>query len=82
MSKDEFTKLFVYMERRFDALEKKIDRKAGREQVNKLLNTVDGIAAQQEIHTHEIMAMRYRLDCHDRWIHQLAGHTQLKLKHE
>jgi tryptophan synthase alpha subunit len=48
MSQDEFTKLFTYMEQRFDALEAKIDDKADKKQVDSLIGLVDTIAKNQE----------------------------------
>ena len=41
MKNDEFDKLFKYMEKRFDALEKKIDNCADKDSLNALYNSVD-----------------------------------------
>lgn len=41
MSSDEFTKLFKYIEKRFDEVNEKLDRKAEADRVEQLIDTMD-----------------------------------------
>ena len=41
MQDDRFDKLFSYMEKRFDAIETKLDAKADKADVDHLINTMD-----------------------------------------
>jgi hypothetical protein len=49
MSKDEFTKLFKYMTERFDSVDKALDEKASKEDMERVLGLLDSIAKRQEI---------------------------------
>ncbi len=46
MSEDQFTKLFKYMEGRFDTIEKRMDTLATKNSVERLTNTVDNFIAR------------------------------------
>lgn len=41
MSEDEFTKLFKYMEKRFDSVDKRLDAAATQESLDRLMATID-----------------------------------------
>jgi hypothetical protein len=41
MTHDEFTRLFVYIEKRFDKLEKRVEDTADKEQVDHILSYLD-----------------------------------------
>ena len=41
MSEDQFTKLFNYMEKRFDAIDKRFELTASQESLDRLTNTID-----------------------------------------
>jgi hypothetical protein len=49
MSQDEFTKLFRYMEQRFDRIDNTLEKKADKQDVERLLGAVDAFAKRQEI---------------------------------
>jgi len=76
MSKDEFTKLFVYMERRFNELETKIDKKADAEPVYRAL---DSILKRLDNHDYELAAIKHQLQRHEGWFKQLAKNTGTEL---
>jgi hypothetical protein len=82
MSKDEFTGLYVYMERRFNEIENKLDQKVDKEDFHAMQIVLDNLVAQQEAHNQEMAAMGYQLSRHDRWLHGLANHAQFTLRHE
>ncbi len=79
MSDDQFTKLFKYMQERFDVLEAKVDSKADGERTYSLL---DGIAKRLDIEEDERAAMKSQLNRHDGWIQQLAAKVGLRLSHD
>jgi septal ring factor EnvC (AmiA/AmiB activator) len=41
MSQDEFTKLFTYIEKRFDSIDQKLDTKSSQDSLDRLTNTID-----------------------------------------
>lgn len=43
MSQDEFTKLFKHMTARFDAIEKRLENMATKDDINRILNRLDSI---------------------------------------
>jgi hypothetical protein len=75
---DQWTKLFAYLEERFDGVHAEIQDV--RDEVNGLRNTLDGIANRLDHDDTERTAMSSKLDRHGRWITQLADHSQVKLE--
>ena len=73
MSTDEFTKLFKYMTERFDSVDKALDEKASKEDMERVLGLLDSIAKRQEISDDERLVMGHQLDRLDRWTHELAN---------
>ncbi|MDV8022231.1 hypothetical protein [Rhodococcus sp. IEGM 1330] len=76
MSHDEFTKLFKYMEKRFDAIESELSKKADADDMknrfDQVIGAIDDLATE---HT----ALSSQVDRHDGWIHQISDHLDLKL---
>lgn len=77
MSKDEFTKLFLYVEEmrkemntRFDRTDKKIED---------LTADVDGLAGLVKDYHQELLMLVHRVDRLERWIKQIAKETGVKL---
>ncbi len=58
MSADEFTKLFKYMEERFDRIDERFEDTNGR--IDQILNAVDALAKRQEIDEEERLVMAIR----------------------
>lgn len=77
MSDDQFTRLFKYMEKRFDEMGGRMDRLEGR--MSSLEGLIDTVIKQQEVDQHERLAMNHQLDRHERWHHQAAAKIGLKL---
>ncbi len=48
MSADEFTKLITYMEERFDRIEKALEKKAEKLDLERILGALDAFAKRQE----------------------------------
>jgi len=62
MSNDEFTKLFKYMTDRFDSIEKILETKADKNDVDKLVNIIDGYADKIDSYAMEMAAMQHKID--------------------
>ena len=79
MSADEFTKLFKYMEKRFDQIDKTLETKADKLDVERLLKAVDAFAKRQEVDEEERLVMCHQLERLDQWVHQLAAKIGVEL---
>ncbi len=73
MSTDEFTRLFKYMEERFDRIDTALKQKAEKRDVERILEAVDTLAKRQEIDEAERLVMGHQLERLDQWVHQLAA---------
>lgn len=80
MSADEFTKLFTFMEKRFNDVESKLNDKSEKMQVNKLIDMIDAISKRQEINDDERQVMGHQLSRLDKWVHDLAVKIDYELK--
>jgi hypothetical protein len=79
MSHDEFTKLYKYMSRKFDTIDKRLDQTATKAELNLVLNAVDALVKQTEIYHREMLVLNHRVDRHEGWIHKVAKATDIKL---
>ena len=77
MSQDEFTKLFKYMEERFDKIDEKFEKQALR--FDRLDNMIDELLKKQEINEEERLVIGHQLDRLDKWTHELANKIGYKL---
>ncbi len=82
MVQDEFTKLFKHMNSRFDSLEKRFDETATKTQVDKLFGAVADLGANLKSYHKELLALGQKVDRLERWIHQIAQETGVKLSVE
>lgn len=77
MSEDQFTKLFKYMRQEFAAVRHDIaDVKEG---LQTYAGAVDSYAKQTETYMQEMLALGHKVDRMERWIHQIAQETGVKL---
>ncbi|HVU59574.1 MAG TPA: hypothetical protein VHC98_01930 [Candidatus Saccharimonadales bacterium] len=67
MSADEFTKLFKYMEERFDRIDERFEDTNGR--IDQILNAVDALAKRQGIDEEERLVMGHQIERLDQWVH-------------
>ncbi len=49
MAQDEFTKLFTYMSERFDKIDTRLENVATKEDIQKILSTLDSLTKKVEI---------------------------------
>ncbi|GAA2048998.1 hypothetical protein GCM10009839_63460 [Catenulispora yoronensis] len=57
MSEDQFTRLFKYMQERFDKIDSELETKATTEQVDKIYQTLDGITDRLNTQESEMAAL-------------------------
>lgn len=77
MSTDEFTRLFKYMEERFDRIDKRFDETNAR--IDKIIDSLNMLAKRQEIDEEERLVMGHQLERLDQWVHQLAAKIGVEL---
>lgn len=72
MGEDEFTRLFKYMSERFDKIDKTLEEKASKDDMQRVLGLLDALAKRGEISDDERLVMGHQLERLDRWTHELA----------
>jgi septation ring formation regulator EzrA len=82
MSKDEFTKLFKYMEKRLDKIESRLEQTATKKQVDGLISTVDGLAKQILDLNQEHLMLSHKVDRIEDWVQEIAQKTGVKLTYK
>lgn len=82
MSKDEFTKLFKYVEEMRTEMNARFDKTASKKQVDDLTNTVDGLAKQLTEYHQELIMLSRKVDRMEQWIHEIAEKTGVKLTYK
>ncbi len=78
MSNDESTRLFNYIAKRFDHIDRSLEEKASASDMRRVLDLLDAQAKRQEISDDERIVMGHQLDRLNRWTHELAK----KIGHE
>ena len=81
MSQDEFTKLFKYVEKRFDKIDNKLEDTATKTELNNLINTVDGLAKLITDNNQEMLMMGHKVDRSESRINQIAAKTGVQLEY-
>lgn len=79
MAQDEFAKLFKYMEKHFDSVDKRFEETHTK--IDKVLNTVDGIAKAMTDYHQEMLMLAQKVDRMEQWIHEIAEKTGTKLSY-
>lgn len=77
MSDDQFTKLFKYMEQRFDGVDKRFD-KVDKEILDLKLAVAELAGLIKDYHQ-EMVMLAHKVDRLERWIHEIADKTGVKL---
>lgn len=67
------------MQKEFAIVNEKLDKKAEKNQVDKLLGTVSNLAGDVREYHDELIASGSQTDRHERWIRQVAQETGVKL---
>ncbi|MFD3431239.1 hypothetical protein [Nocardia fluminea] len=75
----QFTKLFAHMDKRFDAIENELAKKADADTMDQRFDQIMAALENLEV---EQAAVNAQLDRHERWHHEVADHLGLKLQHD
>jgi hypothetical protein len=78
MSDDQFTKLFKYMEKQFDAVGKRFDTVDT--EIADLKGAVAELGGQLRDYHQEMIMLTRKVDRMERWIHQIAKQTGVELQ--
>lgn len=76
----QFAKLYVYMDRRFDAIEAELAKKADKTEIDGIYIKLDSIEGRLDTIETEFGAIHIQLDRHERWHRQVANHVGLELQ--
>lgn len=77
MSEDQFTKLFKYMEKRFDHVDRQFNVQD--KKIDDLSGAVAELAGQIRDYHQEMILLARKVDRMERWIHEIAKQTGVKL---
>lgn len=80
MKDDQFTKLFRYMEKRFDEIDKHLDIVATKDDISKVYDILDQHTAMLEYLTAETAALKSSDDRQTRQIEYIARQTGVDLR--
>ncbi len=81
MSQDEFTKLFKYIMEFRKEVNERFEQTATKEELNKLIDTVDAYAKKVDDYTQEMLMLAHKVDRLEKWINQIAVKTGVQLKY-
>jgi hypothetical protein len=79
MNKD-FSELVEYLDKKFAETAKQKDLDALKERVDTLIDSIDRLAKLITDYHQEQMAIKAKMDIHEKWIFQLAEKLGLKLQ--
>lgn len=80
MSDDQFNKLFKYMQKEFSHVNKRFDMQD--EKINDLTGAVAELGGQLRDYHQEFLMLGRKVDRMERWIHEIAQQTGVKLSLE
>jgi hypothetical protein len=84
MNKD-FSELIEYLDEKFAKIDANLEylkeNKADKKDVQGLMNSIDKLTNSIEIYHQEQVAMKAKMDIHEKWILQLAEKLGLKLEY-
>jgi hypothetical protein len=74
MSTDEFTKLYRFMSRRFDEIDAKLETKADKKDLDRIVGLLDNLTKRFEVVEGERLVMSHQLTRVHNWIERAADH--------
>ncbi|HLB66646.1 MAG TPA: hypothetical protein VJJ78_03580 [Candidatus Saccharimonadales bacterium] len=80
MSNDEFTKLFKYIQVRFDSVEKKLDTKASQLSLDKLTKTIDNFIKRLDDNEIEMISRDRQFNRLLQWARKVSKKTGVPLE--
>lgn len=82
MPQDEFTKLFKYVQEMRTEMNARFDDTASKKQFGQVMNSIDGLAKLVTDYHEEVVMLAHKVDRMERWIHQIADKTGVKLSYD
>lgn len=79
MDDDQFTRLFSYIEEFRNEVNSRLDTKADKSDVDRIVKTIDGYAAKLDRYASEMAAMQHKIDRLERYIQVLAKKANVDL---
>lgn len=79
MNKD-FSELIKYLDKKFTEINEKLEKKADKKDVNKLIESVDAYMKLGERYYQEMTALTLKVDRLEKWLYQIAEKVGIKLK--
>jgi BMFP domain-containing protein YqiC len=76
---DQLNKLTTAMVKGFDRIDKELEKKANKVDLNRALNMLDAMIKRQEVDNQERLVMSHHVERIERWSHELAGKIGHKL---
>ncbi len=80
MSQDEFTKLFKYIEEMRSEINSRFDAQDAK--ITDLRSAVAELAASLKDYHEEMLLLAHKVDRLERWIHEIADKTGVKLSYD
>ncbi len=80
MSEDQFGKLFKYMQKEFTHVNERFDKQD--DKINDLIGAVAELGGQLRDYHQELVMLARKVDRMERWIHEIAQQTGVKLSFE
>ena len=77
MSEDEFTKLYKYMQKEFDKVNKKLEEHDVR--FDNVMSSIDGLTKLVTDYHQEMLMLAHKVDRLEQWILKVAEATGVKL---
>ena len=79
--KEDFSELITYLDERFSKIEKVLETKSDKVDVQNLMTAVDKYAKKADAYFQEMLMLSQKIDRHEKWLHQLADKLGIKLSY-
>ncbi len=77
--KEDFSELITYLDERFEKIEKVLENKADKTDVQNLMTAVDKYAEKADAYFQEMIMMAQKIDRHEKWFQIVADKLGIKL---
>ncbi len=77
--KNDFSELIEYLDERFTKIERQLESKAEKEDVQVLMDSVDVYAKKADTYFQEMVMLSHKVDRHEKWLRQVAEKLEIKL---
>ncbi len=77
--KNDFSELIEYLDERFTKIEKQLESKAEKEDVQVLMDSVDAYSKKADTYFQEMVMLSHKVNRHEKWLRQVAEKLEIKL---